>query len=107
MLNFLADDEDGEVVWTVAGNPHTSKATLRRLSLRVEDGLLQSSLSQNESAPPDVLAKLASHPDRLVRSGVAMNRGTALHLLDQLARDDDLPTRQLARKALLLHGLGH
>lgn len=66
-----------------------SEETLARLALAApqEDWLLLRTIAENPNTPPEVLARLASHPYEAVRQNVARHTRATAETLDKLASE--------------------
>lgn len=77
---------NNEVLYVLAGNPHTPENVLKRLSL-CEDERVRAHLAENPSLNEELLTTLTDDKSEKVRMSVACHPSLPIHLLERLAKD--------------------
>jgi hypothetical protein len=95
-LALLSHDPLLDVRVAVAWNARTPATALARLALGPVE--VQAGVAQNAAASPEMLDRLAAHPEAVVRSATATNPSLPLHLFYALSQDPDpLVRKHVAR----------
>ena len=87
VLEELAEDEDADVRYGVAGNPNTPAEVLMKLA-EDEDKWVRQEVAYNRSTPVEILRKLAEDEEENVRQEVAENPGIPSEAIRKLAEDE-------------------
>ena len=96
ILSILVDDENADVRYEVAINPHTTSELLHKL-VSDSDRFVRREVASSQNTSEEDLAYLSEDPDRDVRWNIADNENTPIQVLQTLIADKSPYVRKAAK----------